>query len=310
MGLWPLAGLLAAYAIVKSPLIPLANAMAFTQGRREEFGRIRVWGTLGYIAAAVLLGPLIDRVGLSAVLYGGGLALLCGGLVAQRGFADGGGGLGGGFGRAFAALMRDGNFLRFLGVAFIARVAGGPFIVFFTIHLQRLGISKSWAGLAWGLGATLEVLVMLAWAPLLGRFGTRALLATGLCLGAVRWIGFAVATEVWSILAIQLLHGLAFGTTYLASVHFLDATVSPALRGTGQGLYAAVTFGLGGIVGNVASGTLVDRVGMSNLYLGAAVLGLVAWGLFLVGVRTGGPAAAGTRPALAEPTEDRTRRDR
>jgi PPP family 3-phenylpropionic acid transporter len=309
-GFWPLAAGLTAYAVFKSPLIPLANAIAFGQGRREGFGRIRVWGTFGYIVAAVLLGRLIDAVGTAAILYGGGLAFVLGGLVAQRGFADGGEGLGGRFGREFAAVMADGNFLRFLAAAFLARVAGGPFIVFFTIHLERLGISKSGAGLAWGLGAGLEVVVMLAWAPLLGRFGTRALLATGLFLGGVRWVGFALATQAWSILAIQLLHGVAFATWYLASVHFLDIAVPAALRATGQGLYAAVTFGLGGIVGNVASGALVDRVGMPRLYAAAAVLALAAWGLFVVGVRAPEGPAAAPRPARAELEGEATGRER
>jgi PPP family 3-phenylpropionic acid transporter len=78
------------------------------------------------------------------------------------------------------------------------------------------------------------------------------------------------------LVALAPLHGLTFGAFYVASVAFLSRRVPPELRASGQALFSAVTFGLGGLVGYASSGAAYDWLGGHRLFAVAAVLELVA----------------------------------
>lgn len=281
----PLVLVVGLFSFVRSPLIPLANAMVLHAlgPRPEGFGRVRLWGSVGYIAAAVLVGWLIDRAGARLGILAGALALFaCGGMVRGR---AGQAAMALPAWREFRALFTNGNFVGFLGATFLARVSSGTYTTFFTIHLETLGISKAVAGLAWALGVASEVAIMASWRRIATRGSLRTLLAVGLTAHALRWYLYTTTAREAGILGIQLLHGLTFGLFYLAAVQFVDETTPSPLRATGQGIFAAATFGLGGIIGNLLSGGLYDAVGMVVLYRLSAGIALGAAGLFLASVR-------------------------
>jgi PPP family 3-phenylpropionic acid transporter len=92
------------------------------------------------------------------------------------------------------------------------------------------------------------------------------------------------------------LHGLTFGAFYVASVAFLSRCVPPELRASGQALFAAVTFGIGGLVGYAASGAGYDWLGGPRLFAVAAALEVAAAVLVLQAAppREAGAVTAGT----------------
>lgn len=282
-----LAGVLTLFALIKTPLVPLANSLAFQAlgPRRQQYAWIRVWGSLGYILAAVTGGALADRLGVRPVL-GGVVALLAGcGAVAGRALTGRVAAPPAPIREGLGALFQQPAFGVFLGATFLARATAGPYNAFFTIQLDELGISQAVAGQAWALGVMSEVGVMAAWPWLAARVGLERLLALAIGAHALRWWLLAGATHPGGLLAIQLLHGLTFGAFYLASVQLVDEMVRPDLRATGQGLYAAVVFGLGGVVGNALAGRLFDRMDRAGLYRVSALLAAGA-ALLSLGVRT------------------------
>jgi PPP family 3-phenylpropionic acid transporter len=77
---------------------------------------------------------------------------------------------------------------------------------------------------------------------------------------------------------------LTFAVLYLAAVQSVEGLAPEGLRATAQGVFASVTFGVGGLVGNSLGGLLYEPMGMTALYIAAAVVS--AWGLFLFVVGT------------------------
>jgi MFS transporter, PPP family, 3-phenylpropionic acid transporter len=269
------------FAIFRSPLIALLNAFALQYGKEREidYGRLRVWGSLGYILAAIVLGRLIDLHSPRIALYGAlGGFLLCG-LTWGKGFPWKGGQVG--FKREFAQIWRERRLLVFLLVGLLTWMSWAAYSNFFTIHLEELGISKGFAGWAWALGVVSEVVVMFGWGRIASRFRPRDLLTFALLFIAVRWFLFSLARGAAAILAIQLLHGVTFATFYLSSMVILDGMVPPGLRATGQGMYSALTFGLGSFLGGVISGLLFDQWGMAVLFRLSSLMALLALWLYV-----------------------------
>jgi PPP family 3-phenylpropionic acid transporter len=96
------------------------------------------------------------------------------------------------------------------------------------------------------------------------------------------------------LIALAALHGISFGAFYVASISWVAERAPGSLRSTGQSLFVAATFGIGGLIGFTGSGRLYDAIGGSRLFLIAAVAEVIPFAvaaLLLV-----------DRPRLAEPT--------
>lgn len=265
------------FAIFRSPLIPLLNAFALQYGKEKkiDFGRFRVWGSLGYILAAIVLGKLIDLTSSRAALYGMLVAFGLCGLSWGRGAAWKGEPYEG-FWREFGRALREKRLLAFLLVGHLTWMSWSAYSNFFTIHLENLGISKGTAGWAWGLGVASEAILMFGWRRIASRFRPQDLLKVGLILIAARWFLYSLAQSPLAILSIQLLHGVTFALFYLASMAILDEMTPPGLKATSQGMYSAFTFGLGSLLGGLGSGFLFDQFGMAFLFRVSSLLALIA----------------------------------
>jgi PPP family 3-phenylpropionic acid transporter len=289
-GFWPMAAAVLIYAAFRTPLIPLANSMTFRAlaGRRQGYAAIRLWGTIGYILMAIGAGFLVDRIGLRAGMYGIALAMLACGVVGWVGRSRERSSLLSVHLGTFLQTLRDRRILLLLLATCLAQVSFGPYTIFFTIHLQHIGLSRGFAGTAWALAAGSELFVMLTWRRMSTLASARIWLTAALAAHAVRWGLFVIARDPAFLLAIQLTHALTFGVFYLAGVQMVDALVPDGLRATAQGLFASVTFGLGGLVGNVLAGLLYESLGMARLYTVAAALAAGATVLYWVGTRLAG----------------------
>ena len=268
-------------AVFRTPLIPFANSMTLRalRDRPQGYARIRLWGTLGYIGAAVASGPVMDRVGLRVGMYGVAAAMLACGAVAWAGRSRERVRLAPVGAREILEVMRDRRLLVLVAATGLAWVSYGPYGTFYTIHLESLGFSRAFAGAAWALAAGSELVVMLLWPRMCAWATPRTWLVVGLTAHPVRWLLSSVAHEPLFLLAIQLTHALTFGVFYLAAVQSVERLVPDGLRTTAQGVFASVTFGVGGLVGNGLGGLAYEAVGMTALYIAAAIVS--AWGTFL-----------------------------
>ncbi len=295
-GLSPMAVAVLVFAIFRTPLIALANSMAFhaLAGRRQGFAGIRLWGTVGYILAALAAGIAMEMIGLRAGMHGIGLAMLVCGVIAWTGRGRNRSSLPPARLRDFLETLRDRRFVLLVVAASLANMSFGPYTTFFTIHLKRLGLSSSFAGTAWALAAASELVVMACWTRICPLASLRVWVTLGLGAHAFRWILSIPAQGPAALLLIQLTHAFTFGVFYLAAVESVDRLVPQGLRATAQGVFASVVFGLSALVGSAASGFLYEPLGMARLYAAAAALASAGTILYWAGMRP--PVAAGHIP--------------
>src|SRR5204863_4355464 len=127
-----------------------------------------------------------------------------------------------------------------------------------------------------------EIPLILASGSGLKRLGARGLLGVGVFVGGLRWILCAIITDLWLLAVVQTLHGVTVVGLLMGGPLYLDVIAPERLRSTAQAVLSMVGAGVAGIVSNLGSGWLLDRIGIDMLYgatgLGSVILGvIVCW---------------------------------
>lgn len=280
--------MLAAMALVWffwSAALPLVEAMTLArlEGRTERYGRIRLWGSVGFIVSVLAIGALLDRQPIGALLWAcllilaGVLASACAlpePTLASEGAAP-----------ALRGVLRRPEVIALLAASFCMSVAHGPLYVFYSIHLVDHGFGKSAVGLYWSLGVVAEILVFLYMPRLVRRHRLRSLLAASFALAVLRFllIGWAADSALLLLFA-QLLHGATFGIHHAATVEVLNRWFAAHQQARAQALYGSVAYGAGGLAGALMSGRLWEAVGPGPTFSAAAALGAVGFLLVWRGI--------------------------
>jgi PPP family 3-phenylpropionic acid transporter len=286
---------MALMAFFWSAALPLVEALTLAQlaGRPERYGRIRLWGSVGFIAAVMGAGALLDATGLPALLWicmallGGilGIALLLGESPAAAPAASQ---------APLGRELRRPEVVAFLAACFFMSAAHGPFYFFYSIHLVDAGYGKTLVGGLWSLGVVAEIFVFIYMARLLRSFSLRGILLVSFALAVVRFllIGWAV-DSLALLLAAQLMHGATFGAFHAGSVAALNRWFAPQHQARVQAIYGSISFGAGGMLGGLVAGRAWESWGAELTFtLGAA---FAAVGLVLLWRGMPEPADAGQR---------------
>jgi len=269
-----LAGVTALFSVCRSATLPPYEAVTLNHlGRQSErYGRLRLWGSLGFILGVVVLGRLLERFGeplLLPVVLGlfvalAALSLIIPGHPGAPRTADSG---------QLWQLLRRREVLGLFAVSVLMVASHGPYYTFITIHLEACGYPKSQIGPLWGLGVAAEIGMFLVTARLLSRFSARALMTTSLAMTALRWVLIAVGVRHLAVLLFaQTLHAFSFGLFHAVNIHTIHRRFTGPLQARGQALYASVSHGLGGALGSLAAGYAWTTLGADNTYLAAAAL--------------------------------------
>jgi PPP family 3-phenylpropionic acid transporter len=278
-----------AFALCRAPLGPIADASAVEHVRRHggSFGRVRLWGSVGYLVAAVGGGALLDAVGLVGVLGATMLALSVAAVAAwavpaapARHQPEAAG--------ATRRLLGQRALWLFLGAVALGQVAGATYDSCFTLHLQRLGFGGSFTGVAYATGVLAEVALLVASGRLLVRFGPRPIFAFALATAVVRWLLLARVRTAAAILLLQPLHGVTFGLFYVSAVVIVRERADRVSQTAAQGVFGGA-YALGGVVGMPLAGAIFERAGATVLYGTAAVVATLAFGCALWFARRAAP---------------------
>ncbi|MCG6869366.1 MAG: MFS transporter [Gammaproteobacteria bacterium] len=272
---------LTAYAFFWNASLPQFEAITLNHLRSDahRYSRIRLWGSVGFIVAVLLMPILlkVEDLGLSvlpAVVFFLLVAIWLTTLVVseyatQRDTRDAG---------EFLDVLRQPRTVAFLVACLLAQASHGPYYTFFSIYLADHGYSKETIGILWALGVAAEVGVFFSVHRWLVRFGAANILLVALALTVLRWV--MIATLVDSILFLvlaQTLHAASFGLLHAAAIHLVHSLFPGKTQGRGQALYSSVSFGAGGAIGSLASGIAWahwEPVWVFLLAAGVALLGL------------------------------------
>ncbi|WP_339669947.1 MFS transporter [Dasania marina] len=251
-------------------------------GKSEHYSRIRLWGSVGFIAAVAGLGwyfdvfsianlpfillALLVAIWLSSLLVTEPPPLAVSTEPKQ----------------SLLSIIKQPAVLAFLICCFLQQLSHGPYYTFFSVFLQNKDYSNSFIGMMWSLGVLAEVLVFIVMHKLLGRFSLRHIMLGSILLSAIRWllIAFLADSSGWLIVA-QCLHAASFGTFHAFAVEMVRRSFIGGHQSQGMALYSGISFGAGGALGAVLSGWAWD-ISPQSTFVAAAVICIIA---FVVGLK-------------------------
>lgn len=283
---WGLFLVLALMSFFWSASMPLVEAttLSYLGKNTAHYGRIRSWGSIGFIVSVVGLGYAFDYIAIVWLLWAG---LVCeiGILVFSRQIpktevlahhTDS---------QSIRQIVFQPQVLALLSACFLMSAAHGAYYTFYSIYLVDHGYAKSAVGWLWALGVICEIGVFFLMPWLVRSFGYTRILLISFGAAVVRFmlIGWGVDFLLLLLIA-QVLHAATFGSYHAASVGLIHEFFQGRHQSKGQALFGSLTYGAGGVIGGLASGPIWQLYGASVLYTcssGCALLGLllVSWKL-------------------------------
>jgi len=251
-------------------MMPLGDSLAMLTARERglDYGRLRLWGSLSFIAAAWGSGLLLGKSGedlIFWVIFGAIIAVFFSAwaLPSTQPPAARGGGF-----TPFKVLALPKMALFYLAAALI-QASHAAYYTFATIHWRTAGHSDGFIGALWAEGVIAEVVLFAFAGRFLGRINPLHLLALAGFAGAIRWSVLALTTDPTFLIASQLLHAFTFGAAHLAAMEFMTRNVPVSLSATSQGLYSASAYGLGAGLATLAVGPLYELYAGFAFFAGA-----------------------------------------
>ncbi|WP_275286156.1 nucleoside permease [Halomonas elongata] len=293
------------YMILYMPTLALVNSVSFRQMRdpSQEFARIRVWGTIGWILAGLAISYLFSWDGAEAIAGGAlrntflmcaiaslALGIYCFTLPATPPRADTRkGGLKEILGLDALQLLNDRNYAIF----FIASVLICIPLAFYYQNanpfLAEIGVANPTGKMT--LGQVSEVLFMLLLPIFIHRFGIKITLIVGMLAWAVRYALFAVGDAgegVYLLLIGIALHGVCYDFFFVSGQIYTDARAGERFQSAAQGMITLATYGVGMLIGFWVAGLVTDHYATASghdwqgIWLFPALFALAVLLLFLV----------------------------
>lgn len=282
-GMFIALALMAFFWCAALPLVESLTLSHLTQGA-ESYGRIRLWGSLGFIVAVFLVGILLDSVALENLIWIGSLLLAA---TAFSGWLlpEGAPLHAAAETATLFTLLRQRHVLALFAGCFFMSLAHGPLYVFYSIYLVDHEYSKTAVGLLWALGVVAEIGIFLTMPKLLRHFSIRTLLLASFAAAVLRFglIGWGVNVLAVLIFA-QILHALTFGVCHASSIAALHRWFPAQQQSRAQGLYGSASFGAGGLIGALGSGYLWQLINPSWVYTLSALAALCGLLLIVAGL--------------------------
>lgn len=270
-GFWSILLVMIVFAPAFHVLIPLGDAQTMAAVRRHglDYGRIRLWGSLTFIVAALGVGELLtgrdpDLIWLFVMVALGAVFLTTLALREQSGvrgharWAD------------IARALRSRRFILFILAASAVQASHAVLNGFSGIHWKAAGYSELAVGLLWGGGVVAEILLFAVSGAVVARLGPMRLLLIGAGTALVRWVILAETVGLPGLIVAQAMHGITFGATYLATMHHISEHAPEGLRTSAQGAYASIT-GIAMGVALILAGELYGAFGGMAFYAMAAI---------------------------------------
>lgn len=275
-------------AILNGPIGPFCDALALEylerESRRQEYGSLRLWGSVGFAVTSFLIGALVigDSIHSIIYLYCGTMALM--GLVTAT-LPDVPHSLQATWRGSRSILRGNPILIRFLVGITIIGMTLGVVNSYLIVYLTDIGAAGWISGLTFALAGILEVPLMAYASALIQRWGLRAVLLGGIALQPLRWLLYTVIAVPLLVVPTQLFHSIAMLSLLVAGVLFTDQQLASQWRATGQTVYAAALHGIGPSIGIFVAGVIYEYAGIGMVWwvcvaanlIGVSVLAWAIW---------------------------------
>lgn len=283
----PILVLTVALIISVSTMMPMIETIAVTGVRRAglDYGRMRLWGSLTFIAASIAGGAVVTKVGASAGVYliatGCALTVIAAHLLPRppriEGVTPDGRALPVRRRQPFwqapevTSLLANPTFRMFLLAGGLCQAAHATLLAFGALIWQQQGLSGLSIGTLWAIAVLAEVVLFAVSARVVARVGIAMLLSVAAGVSIIRWLAMAAAPDLVTLVPLQVLHALTFGASHIAAISFLRAAIPERMSGTAQALYSAMAAGLAMGVATLIAGWIYAHAGAWS-YLAMVVI--------------------------------------
>jgi PPP family 3-phenylpropionic acid transporter len=252
------------YTAVLPPLeVITVNATAKSRG---GYGRLRLWGSVGFIVCSMIAGSFIDVYGPSVLATLSCVSLLLIYIssllivnpqktVHAESHAKGD------WQQAFSLL-----FIVFILANILLQISFGSYYNFFALYMNDLQYTGMQTGAFIATGVLAEIVIFVYAVKLVKRFEVMHLLAISILLTAFRWLGLAYFAHLGAVIVLcQILHAFSFGLSHVASIFFLTNHFTPIFQSRAQAIYVSLSFGVGSAVGSYIAGLLWNNGAGSSI---------------------------------------------
>lgn len=297
------------YMIAYMPTLALVNSISFKQMKdpSKEFPSIRVFGTIGWIVAGLVIGWLNWEQSNSLVLTFK-MAAAASILLGLFSFTlphtppakkTGKTSLGDIIGLDAIGLLKNKSYLLFF-IASVAICIPLAFYYNFTNpFLNEVGM-KAAAGKQ-ALGQVSEALFLLLMPLFFVRLGVKKMLAIGMFAWVLRYLLFAfgdAGSNYWMLIGGIVLHGICYDFFFVTGQIYTDKLAGEKFKSAAQGFITLATYGVGMLIGSIISGIVVDKYVINgghewfSIWIVPAAIAAVVLALFLLFFRDGNKTVA------------------
>lgn len=278
---WPILLLTVALIVTNASIMPLTETIAVAGVRRAglDYGRMRLWGSLSFVAASFIGGFAVQHYG-----GGAGVWLVAAGCLVTAITAhslpknavevrkrDAGQKTSAFDTRELKDLLSSAPFVTFLIAAGFAQAAHASFLAFGTLIWQQQGLTGGWIGALWAIGVIAEVALFWVSGTLIARIGPVLLLVVAAAASCLRWLAMGFAPGLALLVPLQLLHGITFGASHIGAIHFIHRYVPAHAQGSAQALYSTMAAGLAMGAATLIAGKIYGLYGAASYFAMSAV---------------------------------------
>lgn len=257
------------YTLLYMPTISLANSISFSQMKDpgKEFPKVRVFGTVGWISAGLLVGFMnIENSAITfylAAVSSVVMGFFCFSIPDARllkqengtypiRWSDG------------LALFRNRSFIIFLFTSIAVCVPLSFYYAFTNLFLNDIGLKNASGIMTFGQAS--EFFVMLSIPFLFNKIGVKKMLIAGIAAWVLRYLLFASGNTgpgLWMLYTGIILHGICYDFFFVTGQIYVDKLAGPSFKNSAQAIITFATYGIGMLAGSYVSGMVTERYALS-----------------------------------------------
>jgi PPP family 3-phenylpropionic acid transporter len=261
------------FNIFISPVSSLADSGTMTMLGEERvlYGQIRLGGTIGFGIFALIAGKLVEKYGLTIGFWMFSVLMVINFFVSRK-FVHSSHEEDAAPPRGIRFFLTNRRWIHFLFLAFLGGVGSFSAASYLAPYMKELGADKSTMGLALSVATLTELPIFFLGHRLVKKFGSYGLFILALVMSGLRCLLYAAVSVPSLVLLVQVFGGMTFPAMWTAGVSYANENAPAGLKSSAQGLFGAMSFGVGSAFSGFVSGLLLESMGGRGMFL---VLGIV-----------------------------------
>lgn len=280
-----------------SPMSPLLDSWTI-QGIKSQpsksYGSVRLWGSIGYSIVVVILGKLINNLSINSIFVSFGImsvitVVLCYNFEDPKSLT-----MGDDQKKPLTfkelkvgRLFKNYYYVTFLVLSFLLFMTLSSVNSFLPELMKQVGGNDALLGLSFAVSAFSEAPVLYLSKILIKKYKPLPLILSAVLVYTLRLFIYSIAKSPFVVIFAQSLQGLSYGLFLAGSIYYIDYLAPDELKSTAQTTGNAIFFGLSGMIGNYATGRIIDIFGISLVYRIGAFMDIGVFMLFLLSLFIG-----------------------